>query len=243
VLMAFYRRFYILLFLIWLGATAGVFVLTVWGDLGTFLADFRKIASAGLEPSAMNASDVDAMARTADKVVQDSQTAENVVRREVSREVLSVGKTVEKDVKKVFRIKDSATDAAVETLARDREAALRDQPRPDSGTAELKALTFTKTSGRMTAHLSTTRIVDKVTTFWMSHPTRLVVDLRGGWGNVTSRTHHITDSFISRVVIGTQADRLRVVFNFLDTQAPEGGRPDLIYSDNGLDIVVDNTAK
>jgi len=239
VLMAFYRRFYILLFLIWLGATAGVFVLTVWGDLGTFLTDFQKIASAGMEPSDMNASDVDAIARAADKAVQESQMAKYIVRREVSREVLSI----EKDVKKVFRIKDSTTDAAVETLARDREAALRDQPRPDSGTGELKALTFTKTSARMTAHLSTTRIVDKVTTFWMSHPTRLVVDLRGGWENVVSRTHTFTDSFISRVVIGTQPDRLRVVFNFQDTKAPQGERPDLIYSDNGLDIVVDNTAK
>lgn len=238
-LMAFYRRFYILLFLIWLGATAGVFVLTVWGDLGTFLTDFQKIASAGMEPSDMNASDVDAIARAADKAVQESQMAKYIVRREVSREVLSI----EKDVKKVFRIKDSTTDAAVETLARDREAALRDQPRPDSGTGELKALTFTKTSARMTAHLSTTRIVDKVTTFWMSHPTRLVVDLRGGWENVVSRTHTFTDSFISRVVIGTQPDRLRVVFNFQDTKAPQGERPDLIYSDNGLDIVVDNTAK
>jgi hypothetical protein len=237
--MAFYRRFYILLFLIWLGATAGVFVLTVWGDLGTFLTDFQKIASAGMEPSDMNASDVDAIARAADKAVQESQMAKYIVRREVSREVLSI----EKDVKKVFRIKDSTTDAAVETLARDREAALRDQPRPDSGTGELKALTFTKTSARMTAHLSTTRIVDKVTTFWMSHPTRLVVDLRGGWENVVSRTHTFTDSFISRVVIGTQPDRLRVVFNFQDTKAPQGERPDLIYSDNGLDIVVDNTAK
>lgn len=238
-LMAFYRRFYILLFLIWLGATAGVFVLTVWGDLGTFLTDFQKIASAGMEPSDMNASDVDAIARAADKAVQESQMAKYIVRREVSREVLSI----EKNVKKVFRIKDSTTDAAVETLARDREAALRDQPRPDSGTGELKALTFTKTSARMTAHLSTTRIVDKVTTFWMSHPTRLVVDLRGGWENVVSRTHTFTDSFISRVVIGTQPDRLRVVFNFQDTKAPQGERPDLIYSDNGLDIVVDNTAK
>ncbi|PKN09847.1 MAG: hypothetical protein CVU73_02580 [Deltaproteobacteria bacterium HGW-Deltaproteobacteria-8] len=237
--MAFYRRFYILLFLIWLGATAGVFVLTVWGDLGTFLTDFQKIASAGMEPSDMNASDVDAIARAADKAVQESQMAKYIVRREVSREVLSI----EKNVKKVFRIKDSTTDAAVETLARDREAALRDQPRPDSGTGELKALTFTKTSARMTAHLSTTRIVDKVTTFWMSHPTRLVVDLRGGWENVVSRTHTFTDSFISRVVIGTQPDRLRVVFNFQDTKAPQGERPDLIYSDNGLDIVVDNTAK
>lgn len=238
-LMAFYRRFYILLFLIWLGATAGVFVLTVWGDLGTFLTDFQKIASAGMEPSDMNASDVDAIARAADKAVQESQMAKYIVRREVSREVLSI----ERDVKKVFRIKDSTTDAAVETLARDREAALRDQPRLDSGTGELKALTFTKTSARMTAHLSTTKMVDKVTTFWMSHPTRLVVDLRGGWENVVSRTHTFTDSFISRVVIGTQPDRLRVVFNFQDTKAPQGGPPDLIYSDKGLDIVVDNTAK
>lgn len=237
--MAFYRRFYILLFLIWLGATAGVFVLTVWGDLGTFLTDFQKIASAGMEPSDMNASDVDAIARAADKAVQESQMAKYIVRREVSREVLSI----ERDVKKVFRIKDSTTDAAVETLARDREAALRDQPRLDSGTGELKALTFTKTSARMTAHLSTTKMVDKVTTFWMSHPTRLVVDLRGGWENVVSRTHTFTDSFISRVVIGTQPDRLRVVFNFQDTKAPQGGPPDLIYSDKGLDIVVDNTAK
>ncbi|MDO9631658.1 MAG: AMIN domain-containing protein [Humidesulfovibrio sp.] len=237
--MAFYRRFYILLFLIWLGATAGVFVLTVWGDLGTFLTDFQKIASAGMEPSDMNASDVDAIARAADKAVQESQMAKYIVRREVSREVLSI----EKGVKKVFRIKDSTTDAAVETLARDREAALRDQPRLDSGTGELKALTFTKTSARMTAHLSTTKMVDKVTTFWMSHPTRLVVDLRGGWENVVSRTHTFTDSFISRVVIGTQPDRLRVVFNFQDTKAPQGGPPDLIYSDKGLDIVVDNTAK
>ncbi len=232
-----FRRLYILLFLIWLGAAGVVFVFTLWGDLGTFLVDYRVIMEASTQPG--NASSSDPVARLADLGISAEHDVEHIIRRKVIRDVLSVEAALEQ---KAHR--GSSSEAAeVERLAKEREEFLRSRARPHEGVSELRGLTFTTTYDEVIAHLSTSKPVGKVTSFWMAHPTRLVVDLRGDWSNSTSASHRFEGSFIARVVTGGQPDRLRVVFNFTDTKAPQGGRPNLSPTAKGLDIAVANPAR
>lgn len=231
-----FRKMYILLFLIWLGAAGVVFVFTVWGDLGTFLSDYRIILDASTQ--AGNATDSDPIGRLADQGVSAEREVEHYIRRKVIRDVLSIEAAVGR------KGGASSSEAAeVERLAKEREVFLSSHARPHEGVSELRGITFTTTYDEVIVHLSTSKPVGKVTSFWMAHPTRLVVDLRGEWSNSTSASHRLEGNFIARVVTGGQPDRLRVVFNFADAKAPQGGRPDLSPTPKGLDIAVANPSR
>lgn len=248
-LMIFYRRFYILLFLIWLAATVGIFVLSVWGDFDKFVHDFREIVEVGTKPVDLNATDQDMAVRTADKLVHKVQVARDTVRQKVVDEVVSgavaeVTAEVAKDVRAVEKVLGMKPAAPGVPMARveARAETLLGQARQHAGAGELLSMAFSGEGDRITAHLTTSKPVDKVTAFWLPDPTRLVVDLRGEWKNLSPRISRFGEGFLYRVVIGMHSDRLRLVFKFSDAKAPLGERPGLIHTDQGLDIVVDDPA-
>jgi len=240
----FYRRFYILLFLVWLVATAGLFVLSVWGDFGTFVTDFKEIVRVGGEEDELVLATKDTVAQATDKALHKAQVARDVVRKKVSGEVHAVEEAVEEGVEKVFKVKVHVSgDDQVEKIVEHKAQSILKQARQHKGAGKLAAISFTEKGDQLVAHLKTSKSVGKVTRFWLDNPTRLVVDLRGDWKNATSRVSRFADSFMYRVIIGMHPDRLRVVFKFEDSKAPAGELPELIYTDDGLDIVVENPAK
>ncbi|MGL1862941.1 MAG: AMIN domain-containing protein [Pseudodesulfovibrio sp.] len=241
----FYRRFYILLFLVWLGATAGLFVLSVWGDFSTFVTDFSEIIRVQNEQDEMVIATRDAATQAVGKVMHKTRVAESVVRKKIGGEMHAVEEVVEEAVEEVIGVKPHIShDEQAEEVVERRAQALLKQSRQHNGAGKLTSIAFTQTNKQLVAHLQTSKSVDLVTRFWLDGPTRLIVDLRGNWRNGTSGNRSsLTDSFVYQVILGTHSDRLRVVFRFDDPKAPMGELPELIYTDDGLDIVVANPAK
>ncbi|CCO24170.1 AMIN domain-containing protein [Maridesulfovibrio hydrothermalis] len=235
----FYRRFYILLFLIWLTAMAGVFVLSVWGNFDTFIADFSKIAQVGIAPensgNSKNGTNVDVVKRATNAIMHKTKVAGNAVRMEVVREVRGVERAVEQDVDEVEAVVESTRGSSKET--QEEKAGLLDDTQRERA-AKLTKMDISVVDDQLLASLSTTKSVGRVTYFWMNDPTRLVVDLRGEWENEISRINDIPDSFVNRVIIGMHPDRLRLVFRL--TGASRGGKPGLLRTSDGLEIAVDN---
>lgn len=230
----FYRRFYILLFLVWLVAVAGLFVLSVWGNFDTFVNDFSRIVQMGAGNST-NGTDREP------EVVQVVEKAGESIRREVVHEV----RTLEKDINKAF-VRNKTTlppDPVKQDIKRDlagnRTAAVSAHDSGTEGLGELTELDFTHTPEQFLARLKTTRKVGRVTYFWLDKPAKLVVDLRGKWGYSTRRVTDFIDGFVKQVVLGGHPDRLRVVFIFTDPKARRGKAPELIRTPEGLDILVD----
>lgn len=235
----FYRRFYILLFLVWLGATAGLFVLSVWGDFSTFVSDFDAIIKVEREDDPVVDQGDDALTKATETVVHKAQVAREVVRKEVVRDV----QVVEKAVEKVLPAKEPVeSKPAMKRVEKEAESMLK-QARTHEGAGVVKAISFSETADRLIAHLRTSKEVGKVTVFWLENPTRLVVDLRGDWKNTATRINRFKDSFMYRVVLGMHPDRLRVVFKFNDPKAPMGKRPGLIRTADGIDVVVEDPVR
>ncbi|WP_320173326.1 hypothetical protein [Maridesulfovibrio sp.] len=233
-LTVFYRRFYILLFLIWLGAVSGLFVLSVWGDFDTFIRDFNKPAQMLFNgTSAVNGSE------TLMQVATEEATS---VRREVVHEV----RKVERDVEQFIEGNQTANQADSNPVKREIQedlAANRTQGVTVSkGTAGpvgmLDNLEFTHTETEFLARLQTSLEVGRVTYFWLDKPSKLVVDLRGKWRYSVPRVTDFVSGFVGQVVLGRHPDRLRLVFNFRNPEAEKGPSPQLIRTPQGLDIVV-----
>lgn len=242
----FYRRFYILLFLVWLAATGAIFVLSVWGDLPTFVDDFEKVVQLDPtqdQPEARGANaTMSTVERVTEKVIHRARVAKEAVRKEVVREVRGVEKGVE-EVEQVFQVTRQVAAPQPEQAATSpapKKQPVASQSRQHPGAGRVTSIRFTETADRLVAHLTTSRPVGKVTVFWLENPTRLVVDLRGDWKNEARRINRFSDSFMYRVILGMHPDRLRVAFKFDNPKAPVGERPGLRYTESGLDIVVNN---
>lgn len=238
----FYRRFYILLFLAWLGATAGLFVLSVWGDFSTFVSDFDAIIKVEREQDPNVAASEDALTKATESVVHKAQVAKEVVRKEVVRDVQVVEQAVEKVERAVLpTTRKAAPQKSMKDVKKQADAMLG-KARSHDGAGVVRAISFSESADRLIAHLKTTREVGKVTVFWLESPTRLVVDLRGDWKNTATRINRFKESFMHRVILGMHPDRLRVVFKFNDPTVPMGKRPGLIRTADGIDIVVEDPA-
>lgn len=232
-LTVFYRRFYILLFLIWLGAVSGLFVLSVWGNFDTFIRDFSfytRMAENGT-PAVVNGSQT---------FVQAAEEEVTSVRREVVHEV----RKVEREVEEFFEGNETEqkTDPIQEEIKQDL-AANRTQTVPKKSTGSigtLDVLEFTHTETEFLARLQTSSEVGRVTYFWLDKPSKLVVDLRGKWSYEVPRVTDFISGFVGQVVLGRHTDRLRLVFNFRDPKEKKGPSPQLIHTPQGLDIVVTN---
>ncbi|WP_432738112.1 hypothetical protein [Maridesulfovibrio sp. FT414] len=237
----FYRRFYILLFLVWLGAASGMFILSVWGNFDTFINDFKMIVKMGAGNATNGTGDGEAA------VIQVVDKAGEAVRREVVREV----RTMEKDVDRVFGDNASAAKPVFNPIQREikadlaanRTVAASAQAPAAGDVGELTVIDFTHTPEQFLARLTTTEKVGRVTYFWMDKPARLVVDMRGKWTYSTRRETGFVDGFIGLFVLGGHPDRLRMVFFFNDQNATKGKAPELIRTPEGLDIVVADPAK
>ncbi|ACS78503.1 hypothetical protein [Maridesulfovibrio salexigens] len=228
-LTVFYRRFYILLFLIWLGAVSGLFVLTVWGDFDTFISDFNKPVQMLFNgSSAVNGSE------TLLQVATEEATS---VRREVIHEVRKVERDVEQFIEGNQTINQADSDPVKREIQEDL-AANRTQAVSASKVGMLDNLEFTHTETEFLARLQTSSEVGRVTYFWMDKPSKLVVDLRGKWRYSVPRVTDFISGFVGQVVLGRHTDRLRLAFNFRNPEAEKGPSPQLIRTPQGLDIVV-----
>lgn len=243
----FYRRFYILLFLIWLSATAGLFVLSVWGNFDTLINGFSRIEQEVVTTSTAmnrtgptdmlvgdgNGNDENVVLRASDAIVHKARVAGNAIRRDVIHEV--------QEVEDVFIEKKPVPDpidpiAAEIAANKTRSNSLKE--RDHAGFGKLTEISFNETSDKFLAQLKTSKSVQRATFFWLEKPTRLVVDLRGEWKSEVPTLHRFSESFISLVAIGMHPDRLRLVFKFTDQNAPKGKRPELVWTDEGLNVVV-----
>ena len=237
----FFKRFYILLFLVWLLAVAGLFTLSVWGNWGTFFSDISALHPGQMFEGVPLADKDGAKVEEADKKIRSRielvlQQAENTIVSDFNR--LFGREEAEQTHVTQQQGKVHEVRSEVETKQRKTSQTQSGNERPGGGI--LQAVTFSKPKGRLVAHLRTEGKVGKITVFWLNHPTRLAVDLRGKWDNKTSRIYRFADGFVDRVVIGLHKDRLRVVFNFTNTAAKMGERPELQYTSDGVNIVVDN---
>lgn len=239
----FYRRFYILLFLVWLVATAGLFVLSVWGDFDTFVSDFSAVMAVEETRDPAVEAGRDVLQKTSEAIVHKAQVARDSVRREIRREVETVEEVAEEAVRETAGAPKKPTPKPAMRQVEQRAVKLLKSARKKEGAGKVGAIAFSESPDRLVTHLTTSRPVEKVTVFWLDNPTRLVVDLRGKWVNKATRINRFKDSFMYRVILGMHPDRLRVVFKFADPKSPKGDRPGLIHSENGLDIVVENPAR
>ena len=246
----FYRRFYILLFLVWLGASAGLFVASIWGDFGTFVMDFQKVMYSGAAPENESGVDSDVPAQLTNEIVHKARVARDVVRMQVSKEVQAVEHAVDKGVQGVKRIvhRSEPSAAAVPPASADGErqaAAPQPEQSGDGGNSvgTLVSMAPTVQKDLLTLHLVTTVKAGKVTRFVLNDPGRVVVDLRGEWENKAGNVLRFGDSFISRVVVGLHDDRLRLVFHFTDENVRFQGLPEFVPTENGLDIFIENQAR
>jgi len=236
VLTVFYRRFYILLFLIWLGAVSCMFVLAVWGNFDSFIYDFRQPVRMFANNSiAVNGSQ--SLMQVADEEIAS-------VRREVVREVHKVEREAEQFFADNATKQTNSSELIKEEIQADLAAnstkqstAAKELP---GGVGLLEKIEFTHSGEQFLARLRTTREVGRVTYFRMEKPARLVTDLRGRWRYEVPRKTEFVSGFIEQVVIGQHTDRLRLVFHFRNQTAGNISYPELIRTPEGIDIVLNN---
>jgi hypothetical protein len=234
VLTVFYRRFYILLFLIWIGAVGSLFVLSVWGDFDAFIRDFN-LQTARMENG------TDSEMNSTGAFIRAAEEDGTAIRREVVHDVHKV----EQDVQHFFGDNTTAkagADPIKKEIQEDLAAKSTPKQPEERGAVEtvgvLDKLEFTHDDGQFLARLQTSREVGRVTYFWLYNPSKLVVDLRGKWRYSVHRLTDFNSGFVGQVVLGRHTDRLRLVFNFRDRDAKKGPAPKLIRTPRGLDVVV-----
>ncbi|WP_027722025.1 AMIN domain-containing protein [Maridesulfovibrio zosterae] len=241
----FYRRFYILLFLIWISGIAGLFVFSVWGDFGTFINDFKSVVQDGSIPPVVNGTVAGSGFRAAaaienatDSIEEDAESAEHTVRREVVHEV----KAARREAAHIFEGEPEISDPISKEIEADKAeeksgaGLVKNTQPPELG--KLTGFSALETKERFMARLVTNKQTDDVTYFWMNKPLQLVVDLRGKWINITPNVFRFAEGFISHVVMGIHPDRLRLVFKLRSQNGTQKIRPELLPNSTGLDIVI-----
>ncbi|WP_320006562.1 hypothetical protein [Maridesulfovibrio sp.] len=231
-LTVFYRRFYILLFLVWLGAVSCMFVLAVWGNFDSFFYHFKQPVQ---------------MLANSSSVVNGSQSLMQVAEEEASsvrRDVVYEVHKVESEAERFFEANRTTSDMIKAEIQADLAANGTEQPTaadelPD-GVGLLDKIEFTESGGEFLARLRTSREVGRVTYFRMENPARLVTDLRGSWRYSVARDTDFVSGFIEHVVLGRHSDRLRLVFHFRNRTADRISSPKLIRTPEGIDIVLSN---
>ena len=235
-LTVFYRRFYILLFLIWLGAVSCMFVLAVWGNFDSFIYHFKQpVQMLANGSSAVNGSQ--SLMQVADEEVSS-------VRREVVYEVHEV----ESKAKQFFEGNETqqanSSDLIKAEIQADLAANSTKQVVATEGLPEgvglLDQIEFTHSGVQFLARLGTSREVGRVTYFRMEEPARLVTDLRGSWRYSVPRKTEFVSGLIEQVVLGRHPDRLRLVFHFRNRTEDKISSPKLIRTPEGIDIVLNN---
>jgi len=209
----------------------------VWGNFNTFVTDFVEIIQTGNSANSTNATGKSFFSHVSVLAENSTQVADNAIRREVVHEVRSL----EEDAREVFNASDTPAvpvDPITKEVAEDEAEPKLQQSESSDGIGVLEKISFTDTPDSFLARLDTSEKIGRVTYFWMEKPLRLVVDLRGSWKNNVLSVYPFTDSFMHRVVIGMHPERLRLVFRFTDTDGPMGGKPELIHTPDGMDIVV-----
>ena len=241
----FYRRFYILLFLIWLSGISVLFVFSVWGDFGTFISDFKSVIQDGSMPPVVNGTVAGSGFRAAaaienatDTIEDDVESAEHSVRREVVHEV----KVARREAAHIFEGEPLSDDPISKEIEADK-AEEKSGAEPDKNTqapalGKLTGFSALETEERFMAKLVTDKPTSDVTYFWMDRPLQLVVDLRGKWINLTPNVFRYAEGFISHVVMGIHPDRLRLVFKLRSQNGTQKIRPELLPNSTGLDIVI-----
>ncbi len=242
----FYRRFYILLFLIWLLAIAGLFVFSVWGDFGTFMIDLNKIIrteKTEIKSDFMIANGTNATGnqtqRGFDSNASGYEGAGNSVRRKVVHDI----HVVEKDVEEFLGVKEPAPAPAVPKAVIAQPAKKKNQPKPSGVVNVVNKIKFIPRDDSFLARLKTVEKAGRITHFWMAKPTRLVVDLRGKWKKDIRNVYRFKNNFINKIILGLHPDRLRLVFLFTEPDIAKGNSPAIAITPEGLDIIVDNPAR
>lgn len=219
-------------------------MLSVWGNFDTLINDFSKIeqkvvtnsTANGTGPTEMlvgdgNGTGKNAVLRASGSIiVHKARVAGDATRREVIHEV--------REVEDVFIERKPVPDSIPAEIVADKIKPNGLKERDHAGFGKLTEISFNETSEMFLAQLKTSKSVQRVTFFWLEKPTRLVVDLRGEWESGVPTLHRFSDSFMSLVAIGMHPDRLRLVFKFTDQSAPVGKRPDLVRTNEGLNVVV-----
>ncbi|WP_321405200.1 hypothetical protein [Maridesulfovibrio sp.] len=230
-LTVFYRRFYILLFLIWFGAVGSLFVLSVWGDFDTFINDFNL-------PSRMAVNGTPVSANGSETFMQAAKEEVTSIRREVVHDVHKVERGLKRDFLENKTVSDPVEQEIKDDLAANRTRTGAEPTEIVGSAGVLEVLEFTHTDDQFLARLQTSAKVGRVTYFWMDNPSKLVVDLRGKWRYSVPRVTDLLSGFVGQVILGRHPDRLRLVFNFRDPNEKRGPSPQLIRTPRGLDIVV-----
>ncbi|SMF09629.1 hypothetical protein [Desulfovibrio gilichinskyi] len=249
----FYRKFYILLFLIWLLAIAGIFIFSVWGDFGTFVNDFGKIIrteKAEIRAEFMVKNGTDTAGNQTGMVRSTNGSGDhgigNYVRRNVVHDVRVVEKdvrVVEKDVEAFLGDKKTAP-APLAPKKVIKPPVKKEIPLKPSGEVNVvNKITFIPRDDSFLARLETAEKAGRITHFWMAKPTRLVVDLRGEWKKDIRNVYRFKGNFINKIIVGIHPDRLRLVFLFTEIDIAKGDSPAIAITPEGLDIIVDNPAK
>ncbi len=219
----FYRRFYILLFLVWLAAVAGLVIFAVWGSMTNFLHEVR---SEGLFRSSalVNATQP---ANINHPVGQGNKTSP--FRRTLK--VAHKGPDSSREEESV----PAPLHAAKKAPAQDVELASQ----PFVSTEEpavLQGIECVPAEQHVIVRLQTSCSVGKVTAFYMEQPQGLVVDLHGNWRFLPPRVQDGLPGFIRKIVLGRHDTYLRIVLYYKGAIQDTSRVPQREHRANGLDI-------
>lgn len=255
-LQIFYKRFYILMFLIWFVAVSGLFVLSVWGDFGTFMADIDKIIHA--ESFSKEYSEIFSggnetnSSRLAGVHSNSTESVGSIISEEggsVRRVVVRDFREIENDVKTFLG--DKPVSVANKT-AEVRKSAPRKNTAP---AGHITKIELVSRDDSLLAHIIPSERIEHVTSFWIRKSLKLVVDIKGNWINDTPNVFRLKGSFIEKVIVGRHPDKFRIVFqlspDFMGSpdnsnateintiSKPSFKKPDIAETPKGVDIIID----
>lgn len=226
----FRQRFSILLFLLWFGATTGLFMLTVWGDFDTLVSNFEELVSSKQRPENVT----EGMSGTVSKTADRDRSMSSAIRKQIVRDTILVEEKIEKIIMEV--------EPDTEQTSLIQKAAPKTYARGEQGAGTLTNLECTQSSNLLAAHLSITGTIGKISKFRLGNPARLVVDLHGKWKTTAPARKDLTAAFVRRVDVGIHPDKLRLVFRFQNPRASTDTLPQLTFTERGLNIEVQNPA-
>ncbi|OEU69230.1 MAG: hypothetical protein BA863_17765 [Desulfovibrio sp. S3730MH75] len=159
------------------------------------------------------------------KVIEEDITVEAVA--VVSPDVSGVGSS---QSVKVSEVKKVAAIAVTESPAKVAKA--------KSVAGKISALSVDCIDESVTLKLSLSQQAEWVTWFNVSSPRKLVIDVRGQWKNYAKSIYRLKNCSVEKIVLGEQADRLRLVLYINKSGVASRITPEIKKTADGVELKI-----
>nr|WP_031484772.1 AMIN domain-containing protein [Maridesulfovibrio frigidus] len=177
--------------------------------------------SSGVDAVNDNAGNVPVVAKIAEEDIQVEDVAA------VSPAVSGAGSS---QVVKVSEVKKVAAIAVTESPEKVVKA--------KSVIGKVRALSVKCTDEYVTLKLSLSKQADRVTWFNVSSPRKLVIDVRGQWENFAKSIYRLDNCSVEKIVLGEQADRLRLVLYINKSGVAARIAPEIKKTADGVELKI-----